>query len=231
MSFLRKLTAQKPPETSECNKKWYQYTCVAGGAVALLSMLIALIVTRGTYASYTWSALLLGFGSAAFYALAYLRYSMPENRLLARFSDASVYLTVFSAHAPIQLILIRAAMYENGSIVAGWVTFGVVGFLSLLFFIASLCSTHKFRLFGSFIYLVTAFSPLFGIFSILTAYTFAPVLGVILMAVSILAFAATPIIFWFFDKKEWQMKVFYILMAVGTFAASLMTLLYLFINY
>lgn len=231
MSLLRKLTAQKPLETSESNKKFYQYTCIVGGAVALLSMIIALIATRGTYASYAWGALLLGFGSAAFYALAYLRYMMPSNRLLARFSDASVYLTVFCAHAPIQLILIRPAIYENGSIVAGWVTFGVVGFLSLLFFIASLCSTHKFRLFGSFIYLVTAFSPLFGIFSILNAYAFAPALGVILMSVSILAFAATPIIFWFFDKRAWQMKVFYILMAVGTLASSLMTVLYVLIGY
>ena len=51
------------------------------------------------------------------------------------------------------------------------------------------------------------------------------------MSVSILAFAATPIIFWFFDKRAWQMKVFYILMAVGTLASSLMTVLYVLIGY
>lgn len=231
MSFLRKLTAQKPMETSESNKRFYQITCIAGGAIALIAMIITLIATRGTYASYTWAALFLGLGSAAFYALAYLRYMMPHNRLLGRFADASVYLTVFAAYAPLQLILIRPALYENGSIVIGWVSFGLVAFFSLLFFIVSLCSLHKFRLFGSFIYLVMAFSPLFGVLSLMRALSFAPVLAVILMCLMILAFAATPIIFWFFDRYKWQMKVFYILMAVGTLLASLMTVLYVLIGY
>ena len=57
-------------------------------------------------------------------------------------------------------------------------------------------------------------------------FYFAPALGMILMVVAVLAFAASPVIFWFFDKYAWQMKVFYLLLAGGTFAASLLTLLY-----
>jgi hypothetical protein len=34
------------------------------------------------------------------------------------------------------------------------------------------------------------------------------------------------VLFWFFDRRAWQMKVIYILTALGTFTCSLMTVLY-----
>ena len=117
-------------------------------------------------------------------------------------------------------------VYENGSIVCGWVTFGLVAFFSLLFLVVSLIAIRKARMFGSFVYMLMALSIVFGLSPLMNAITIAPTLAVVLMAISALSFAATPVIFWFFDKKGWQMKVFYILMAVGTFSASLLSALY-----
>ena len=227
MSFLRSLTAQKSTDIASSDKKFYQITAIIGGAVALVSMLIAIIFTAGFKASYIWCALALGLFSAAFYALVYLRYVMPKNRLVARVADASVYFTLVAAYTPLQILLIKDAMYENGYIVMGWVMFGLVAGFSFLFLVASLCSVNKFRMLGSFFYILMALSILIGVNPLMNAINFAPVLGVILAALAALAFAATPVIFWFFDRKAWQMKVFYILMATGTVLPSVLTLLYI----
>ncbi|MBQ8859497.1 MAG: hypothetical protein IJ012_06905 [Clostridia bacterium] len=226
MSLLHKLTAQKSTEIAAKDKKFYQFTCIAAAAVALITMVIVLIAARGLAPHYAWSAIALGVGSLAFYGMAYVRYEMPNNRLIARIADAAVYFTVFAAYTPLQLMLIKDDVYENGSIVCGWVTFGLVAFFSLVFFVASVIATQKLRLFGSFIYMLMALSIIFGLFPLMNAINFAPALAVVLMAITALSFAATPVIFWFFDKKGWQMKVFYVLMAVGTVSASLMTALY-----
>ena len=226
MSFLRSLTAQKSTDIAPSDKKFYQITAIVGGAVALVSMLIAIIMTAGFKASYIWCALALGLGSAAFYGLVYLRYEAPKNRLLARVADASVYFTLFAAYTPLQLLLIKDDLYECGSITMGWVMFGLVAGFSALCMVVSLCSANKFRMVGSFFYILMACSIVIGIHPLMNAINFAPVLGAILTVLAALAFAATPIIFWFFDRRAWQMKVFYILMASGTFASSLMTVLY-----
>ena len=190
-------------------------------------MILTVIMTAGFKASYIWSALALGLGSAAFYALVYLRYEMPKNRLIARVADAAVYFTVFAAYTPVQILLIKDALYDNGFMTMGWVMFGLVAGFSFLFLVASLCSVNKFRMVGSFFYILMALSILIGVHPLMNAINFAPVLGVILAALAALAFAATPVIFWFFDRKAWQMKVFYILMAVGTVLSSALTLLYI----
>lgn len=226
MSFLNKMTAQKSTDIAAKDKKFYQITCIAGAAVALVTMIIMLIATRGLAAHYAWSAIALGVGSLFFYGMAYVRYEMPKDRLIARIADAAVYFTVFAAYTPLQLLLIKDDVYDNGSIVCGWVTFGLVAFFSLLFLVVSLIAIRKARMFGSFIYMLMALSIVFGLFPLMNAITIAPALAVVLMAISALSFAATPVIFWFFDKKAWQMKVFYILMATGTFAASLLSALY-----
>ena len=83
---------------------------------------------------------------------------------------------------------------------------------------------------GSFIYMVMACSIFFGIFAMLNAFFFAPALGVILMAICALAFAASPVIFWFFDSKKWQMTVYYSLMVGGTAISALMVILYTLIG-
>lgn len=226
MSFLRSLTAQKPTDISASDKKFYQIIAIVGGAFAFLTMLLSIIMTAGFKASYIWSALALGLGSLAFYGLVYVRYMMPKNRLIARLADAAVYFTIFAVYTPLQVLLIKDAPYENGFIVMGWVMFGLVAFFSLLFLIASLCSVNKFRMVGSFFYILMALSILIGVRPLMNAIHVAPVLAVILVALAALAFAATPIIFWFFDRRAWQMKVFYILMASGTVLSSVLTLIY-----
>ena len=227
MSFLRSLTSQKSTDIAPSDKKFYQITAIVGGAFALLAMILTVIMTAGFKASYIWSALALGLGSAAFYALVYLRYEMPKNRLIARVADAAVYFTVFAAYTPLQILLIKDALYDNGFMTMGWVMFGLVAGFSFLFLVASLCSVNKFRMLGSFFYILMALSIVIGVHPLMNAINFAPVLGVILAALAALAFAATPVIFWFFDRKAWQMKVFYILMAVGTVLSSVLTLLYI----
>ena len=227
MSFLRSLTSQKSTDITPSDKKFYQITAIVGGAFALLAMILTVIMTAGFKASYIWSALALGLGSAAFYALVYLRYEMPKNRLIARVADAAVYFTVFAAYTPVQILLIKDALYDNGFMTMGWVMFGLVAGFSFLFLVASLCSVNKFRMVGSFFYILMALSIVLGVQPLMNAINFAPVLGVILAALAALAFAATPVIFWFFDRKAWQMKVFYILMAVGTVLSSVLTLLYI----
>jgi hypothetical protein len=119
--FYKRWTAVKPMP-SPADKKFYQITCLVGGGVALLSMILLFIFFAGLHAAYTWSALALGLGSAIFYALAYLRYELPNLDILQRASDAAIYLTIFSAYTPLQLLLIRLDLYENGSIVCGWVS-------------------------------------------------------------------------------------------------------------
>lgn len=226
MSFLRSLTSQKSTDIASSDKKFYQITAIVGGAFALLAMILTVIMTAGFKASYIWSALALGLGSAAFFALVYLRYEMPKNRLIARVADAAVYFTVFAAYTPVQILLIKDALYDNGFITMGWVMFGLVAGFSFLFLVASLCSVNKFRMLGSFFYILMALSILIGAHPLMNAINFAPVLGVILAALAALAFAATPVIFWFFDRFAWQMKVFYILMTTGTVLSSILTLLY-----
>ncbi|MBQ8350697.1 MAG: hypothetical protein IJY20_01470 [Clostridia bacterium] len=208
----------------------YQLVCLVGGALALVTSVIMLITLAGFNAIYVWSALAFGIFLVAYFALAYLRYTLPHNKLVARISDASVYLTLVGAYTPITLILVRGDVYENGSIVAGWVMFGLVAFFSLLFLIASLCSTRKFRMLGSFFYILMACSLPFGIYALLNAYFFAPALSVILMVLCMLTFGASPIIFWFFDSKKWQMLVYYILMAAGTLCSALTILLWIFLG-
>lgn len=223
--FYKRLTPVKPqPNTAD--KKFYQITCIAGAAVALVSMILLLIFCRGLGSTYTWSALALGLGSLIFYALAYLRYELPNVDIVNRAADAAVYLTVFAAYTPLQLILIRLDLYEVGSITCGWVSFGLVAFFSAACLIASVAAKRKFRLLNSFLYILMAFSLLFGVGALVRAFVFAPWLAVVLMIVAILAFAAAPVIFWFFDRRAWQMKVVYILTATGTFAASLMAVLF-----
>ncbi len=223
--FFKRFTAEKP-QPNAADKSFYQITCIAGAGVALVSMILALIFFRGLGATYTWSALALGLGSLLFYAAAYLRYEMPNLDILNRAADAAIYLTVFSALTPLQLILIRLDVYEVGSIVCAWVSFGLVAFFSALFLISSMIAKKKFRLLGSFFYLVMPFSLLFGAGALCRAFFFAPWLAIVLMIVAILSFSATPVLFWFFDRRAWQMKAVYILTAVGTFACSLMTVLY-----
>lgn len=230
MSFFKKLTAVKPTDIEANDKKFYQISCLAGAGVALVTFVIMLITLVGFGPAYTWSTLAFGLFLLAYFVLAFFRYQLPHSKLLARFSDASVYLTLVGAYTPAALLMIRQDVHENGSIVAGWVLFGLIAFFSLLFFITSLCSTKKFRMLGSFIYMVMACSIFFGIFAMLNAFFFAPALGVILMAICALAFAASPVIFWFFDSKKWQMKVYYILMGVGTLSAALMNLLWVFLG-
>jgi uncharacterized membrane protein YgdD (TMEM256/DUF423 family) len=90
MSFLNKMTAQKSTDIAAKDKKFYQITCIAGAAVALVTMIIMLIATRGLAAHYAWSAIALGVGSLFFYGMAYVRYEMPKDRLIARIADATV---------------------------------------------------------------------------------------------------------------------------------------------
>ena len=150
MSFFKKLTSQKAAPTLDSDKKFRQITCLAGAGVAFVAMLLLIIRLAGFDAAYVWSSIALGLGLMAFFGLAFLRYMMPNNRVIARFSDASVWLVLFGVYSPIELILVRQAMYENGSIVTGWVTFGLIAFFSAFFFICALASTRKFRLLGSF---------------------------------------------------------------------------------
>ena len=222
MSFFKRLTAVKPTDIAANDKKFYQITCLAGAGVAFVTAVLMLIMLAGFAPVYAWSAVAFGLCLVAYFLLAFFRYMLPHSKLIARLSDAAVYLTLVGAYTPITLILVRMHLYENGSIVAGWVMFGLIAFFSLLFLIASLCSTRKFRLLGSFFYLLMACCLPFGIFALLDAFFFAPALAVILMAICMLTFGASPIIFWFFDSKKWQMKVYYILMASGTLSAALM---------
>lgn len=230
MSFFKKLTSQKPAPTLECDKKFRQYTCLAGAGVAFLSMLLLIICLagHGNDGTYVWSAIALGVGLMAFFGLAFARYFFEGNKLIARFADASVWFVLFGVYTPIELILVREEVYENGSIVAGWVIFGLIALFSAFFFICALASTRKFRLFGSFCFMVMAFAPLFGLHGLLNAYYFAPALSVIFLILTMACFAASPVIFWFFDKYDWQMKVFYILMAAGTLFGALIPVIYVF---
>jgi predicted membrane channel-forming protein YqfA (hemolysin III family) len=230
MSFFKKLTAVKPTDIEAADKKRYQILCLVGAGIAVVTMILMLICLVGFGPVYTWSSLAFGVLLGAFFGLAYLRYMMPHNKLVARFSDAAVYLTLVGAYTPITLLMTRLDVYENGSIVAGWVIFGVVAFFSLLFLIAALCSTHKFRLLGSFFYILMAAGLSFAIPALQNAFLFAPVLGIILPILCMLAFAASPIIFWFFDSKKWQMTVYYSLMVGGTAISALMVILYTLIG-
>ncbi len=228
-SFFKLLSANKTAEVSFADKLFYQITCGAGALFALVSMLLLLIQLGGYDPTYTWSAVALGVGSFLFYGLAALRYQFPTIKILGRFADASVFFTLFAAYTPITLILVRQALFENGEIVTGWVTFGLIALFSAVFFLTSLILTGtKFRMFASFVYILMALSLLFSIPALLKAYFFSHVLIYVLVILSMLLFAATPIIFWFFDSKAWQMKVFYILMAVGTLAASLISVIWAF---
>ena len=227
MSFLKKLTSQKPAPQNACDKNFYQYTCIAGAAVAFVAMVLLLICLVGYGATYVWSSIAL-LGPVLFFGLAYLRYMMPNNRVVGRFSDASVWLVLFGVYTPIELILVRQEMYENGSIVAGWVIFGLIALFSFFFFICALASTRKFRLFGSFCFIVMAFAPLFGLAGLMNSYLFAPALSIVFLILTMGCFAATPIIFWFFDRRAWQMKVFYILMAAGTLFGALIPVIGVF---
>lgn len=223
--FYKRLTPEKPqPSTAE--KSFYQATCIAGGAIALISMVLLLIFFRGLDAIYTWSAIALGIGSLLFYALAFLRYAAPNLDILQRAADAAIYLTVFAAYTPLQLVLIRLDLYENGSIVCGWVSFGLVAFFSAICLVFSLASKRKFRMTSSFVYMLMALSLLFGVFALMNALSFAPWLAILLMCVAVLAFGATPVLFWFFDRRAWQMKAVYILTVIGTLACSVMAVLY-----
>ena len=228
MSFFKKLTSQKPAPTLECDKKIRQITCLAGAGVAFLAMVLLIIRLAGFESTYVWSAVALGVGMMAFFGLAFARYFFAGNKLIARFADASVWFVLFGVYTPIELILVRQEAYENGSIVAAWVIFGLIALFSAFFFICALASTRKFRLFGSFCFLVMVFAPLFGIPGLLNAYFFAPALAIIFLILTMACFAATPIIFWFFDKYDWQMKVFYILMAAGTFFGALIPVIGVF---
>ena len=230
MSFFKRLTAVKSTDIAANDKKFYQATCLGGAGIALVTFVIMLITLVGFGAAYVWSALAFGLCLIAYFVLAFFRYQMPHSKLIARLSDASVYLTLVGAYTPINLLIVRLHTYENGSIVAGWVMFGLIAFFSLLFLIASLCSTRKFRMLGSFFYILMACSMPFGIFALMDAFFFAPALAVILMAICMLSFGASPVIFWFFDSKKWQMKVYYILMAVGTLSAALINLLWIFLG-
>lgn len=221
MSFFKKLTSQKPLPELECDKKIRMITCLAGAGVAFISMLLLIIRLAGFDATYVWSAIALGVGLMAFFGLSFARYFFAGNKLIARFADASVWFVLFGVYTPIELILVRQEAYENGSIVAAWVIFGLIALFSAFFFICALCTTRKFRLFGSFCFLVMVFAPLFGLPGLLNAYFFAPALAIILLILTMACFAPTPIIFWFFDKYDWQMKVFYILMAAGTLFGAL----------
>ena len=228
MSFIKKLTSQKPAPTTTFETKFRQITCLAGGGVALVAMVLLLIALAGYDAVYVWSSIAVGICPAVFFGLAFLRYMMPSNRLVGRLSDASVWLVLFGLYTAIELIVVRVAVSENGSIVTAWVTFGLVAFFSAFFLIAALASTRKFRLFGSFAFLLMTFAPLFGIVDLIRSFFFAPALVVILLVLAMAAFAASPVIFWFFDKYNWQMKVFYILMAAGTLCSVLIPVLYAF---
>ena len=223
--FYKRLTPEKPQPTA-ADKKFYQITCIAGAGVALVSMILLLIFFRGLGATYTWSALALGLGSLFFYGLAYLRYEMPNLDILNRAADAAIYATVFAAYTPLQLVLVRFDRFDTASNVAAWVMFGVVTAFSAICFISSMAAKRKFRILSSFLYILMAFSILFGVVALCRACFFAPWLAVILMIVAILAFAASPVIFWFFDRRDWQMKVVYILTATGTFASALLAVLF-----
>ena len=228
MSFFKRLTAVKPTDIAANDKKFYQITCYAGAGIALVTAVLMLIMLAGFAPVYTWSAVAFGLGLGLFFGLAALRYFMPHSKLIARISDACVYLTLVGAYTPIALCLVMKAPYENGTIVDGWLLFGLVAFFSLIFFIASLCSTRKLRLLGSLVYMVLACLLPIGATGMIQSYFFAPALAIIFMVICMLAFAASPVIFWFFDRRAWQMKVYYILMASGTLSASLCTLLWVF---
>lgn len=230
MSFFRKLTAVKPTDIDASSKKKNQILCLVGAGIALVTMVLMLIMLVGFGPAYTWSSIAFGLGLGLYFGLAYLRYMLPHNKLLARLSDASVYLTLVGAYTPISLLMVRLDVFENGSIVAGWVIFGVIAFFSLLFFIASLCSTRKFRLLGSFLYMLMAASLAFAIPALCNAFLFAPALAFILPILCMLAFAASPVIFWFFDSKKWQMPVYYLLMVLGTALSAVMVLLWVFLG-
>ena len=228
-SLFKRLSANKTAEISASDRLFYQITCGAGALFALVSMILLLVQLGGFDPTYTWSAVALGVGSILFYALAALRYQFPSIKILGRFADAAVYFTLFAVYTPIFLILVRQDLFENGSIVTGWVSFGLVALFSAAFLLISLIATGtKLRMFGSLIYILMAFSTLFSIPALLNAYFFSQVLMYILVILAALVFAATPIIFWFFDGKAWQMKVFYILMAVGTLVASLISVIWAF---
>ncbi len=227
--FYKSLTPNKPTEVSANDKLFYLITCGAGALLALVSMLILLIGTVGFRSEYVWSSIALGLGSIAFFALAAGRYLLPNVKVLARFADASVFFTLFAAYTPLFLLLVKADAYENGSIVVAWVSFGLVALFSFVGFLISAISNGKrLRLFVSFLYLVMAFAPIFSIPALLNAYFFAKALLYILLIATMLIFAATPIIFWFFDNQKWQMKVYYILMAAGTLTAALIPVIFSF---
>ncbi len=220
---------QKTAEVSVSDRLFYTVACAVGGGVALVASVILLIGLAGFGATYVWSTLALLLGSAAFYVLAVLRYHLTGNLLVRRFSDASIYAALFGAYTPLFLILVREALYENGALVTAWVSFGLVSFFAFFFFVTSLCADKKFRLTGSFFFLLMALSPVFSYGDLVTRiFTHAPALPVILITVAMLAFASTPFIFWFCDKRAWQFKVFYILMAVGTTASALLPVIWVF---
>lgn len=228
MSFIKKLTSQKPAIADPAEKKFCLITCIVGAAVSFVSMVLMLIMLAGYDPTYVWSSLALGLGVTAFFVLAFLRHYMPDNKIIGRVSDASVWLVLFGVYTPIALMPIRQDLYENGSIVCGWVIFGVIAFFSLFFLIAALATTVKFRLVSGLAFLLMAFAPVFGTSALLNSFFFAPALPIVLLWVAMLAFAATPIIFWFFDRFAWQRRVFYILMTVGTLASACLSVIWAF---
>ncbi len=227
-NFFKSLTPHKAAPSAD-DKRFLLIACGAGAFIALASMVLLLIQTAGFRAEYVWSALALGLGAIAFFALSAARYLLPGSKLIDRFADASVFLTLFAAYTPIFLFLVKADNFENGSIVVAWVSFGLVALLSFVGLLISAISDGKrLRMFVSFLYLVTAFAPIFSIPALLNAYFFSHVLLYILLIATMVIFAATPILFWFFDSKAWQMKVYYILMAVGTLTAALIPVIFTF---
>lgn len=229
MSFLQKFTAAKPmPEGKD--KSFRQIVCLVGAGISFATMVVMLIMLAGFDPTYVAASLLFGLGSVAFYVLNYLRLMFEgKSAVVNRFADASVYLLITATYAPLQLILTRQALWDNNTILAGWLTFGLTAFVCAFFFIAALCSQRKFRMFGGFMFIVAAFSLLFCARDLMNALFALPVVALVLMSVAILAFAATPILFWFFDKKTWPMKVNDVLFVVATIASSVLTLLYVFL--
>lgn len=227
MALLKSLTPAKALPQTERDKKYFFILDVVGGGVSLLTMVILCIALAGFDPTYVWSAVAFGLGGLLFYGASFARRFLG-GELFGRLADASVYALLCGIYTPIQLILIRQAQYEHHSVVAGWVTFGVTAGFCALFFILSLCSKRKFRLTGAFFYLVLVFSPLFGLYPLLNVYFFAPALMIILLVVMLAALVATPILFWFFDRFPWQMKVVHTLFVVGTVCAALLPLFYVF---
>ncbi len=231
MSFFKKLTAKKPTDISQNDKKFYQITCLCGAAVSFVTFVLLLVFLAGNPdPSYLWANLGFGLGLTGFFLLAFFRYMMPENNLLRRISDAWVHLTLVAAYAPVLLYILRLALYENGEILTAWLCFAFLAFFALALTVLSLCFESKFRLFSSVLYLLLCFVPAFAFPGLINIYSFAPALPVVLLSLAVLCFAAAPVIFWCFDSQRWQMKVYYLLNASATLLVSVTILLWVFLG-